>query len=234
MHPAPGHRQLCCLNLERRVFSAQTASLDQCACRIIRHGGYHLGPGEQCAQAAELRHAEHHTATTPDLGQVQVDVAAQIAGKRHHRMRPLTVFVQRQRPRSGVAAQHLAGNVAQFLALGIRRQIGGVAHTHGNLPRCQQRRHQQVIGTTHHHHDPRRLFLQLAQQRRKQAELGIVRQPDAKHIATGGRIELLGPADRTGNHVHRRLQLLENRQRPGRWLHGPAVAQQQWIIKQIA
>ncbi|MNF78542.1 hypothetical protein D3C84_607290 [compost metagenome] len=149
-------------------------------------------------------------------------------------MGPLAVLIQGQRPRPGVAAQHFAGNIAQLLALGIGRQIRGVTHAHRDFPRRQQRRHQQVIGPPHDHDNARRFLLQLTQQRRKQTELGIVRQPDAKHIATGRRSELLGPADRAGNGVHRRLQLLENRQRPRRRFHAATVAQQQRVVEQIA
>ena len=234
MHAAPGHRQLRRRNREGWILSPQRTPLDQRTRRIIGHRGDHLGAGEQRAQPAELRHAKHHPATAADLRQVKVDVTAQVTGKRHHGMRSFAVLIEGQRSRPFVAAQHLAGDVAQLLAFGIRRQIRGVAHPDGNFTGGQQGRHQQVIGTPHHHDDPRRLFLQLPQQWREQAELGIVRQADTKHVAAGRRIELLGPADRPGDNVHRRLQLLENRQRPRRRLHATTVAQQQRIIEQVA
>ncbi|MNZ61021.1 hypothetical protein D3C78_791020 [compost metagenome] len=233
MHPAPGHRQLRRLNLERRILSPQPTPLDQRTGRIIRHGGDHLRPRQQRPQPTELRHAKHHATTAPDLRQIQIDIAAQVTGKRHHRMGPFAVLIQGQRPRPGITAQHFAGNIAQLLALGIGRQIRGVAHAHRDLPRRQQRRHQQVIGPPHDHDDARCFLLQLTQQRRKQTELGIVRQPDAEHIATGRRIELLGPADRAGNGIHGRLQFLENRQRPRRRFHAATVAQQQGVVEQI-
>ena len=233
MHTAPGHRQLRGINRERRVFGAQATAFNQRTRGVIRHGGDHFGAGEQGAQATELRHAKNYAARAAKLGQVEVDVAAQVARERHHCVRTLAVFVECQRPRAIIAAQDFAGNVAQFLAFGIGRQIRGVADADGDFPGGQQCRHQQVVGTAHHHDNARRLLLQMAQQRWKQTELGIVRQADTKHIATARRFKLLGATDGPGNDVHRRLQLLEDRQGAGGRFHAATVAQQQRIIEQV-
>ncbi|CRM52155.1 Cell wall-associated polypeptide CWBP200 [Pseudomonas sp. 58 R 3] len=195
MYAAPDHRQFRGFNRERRVLGAQHGAFGQGTGGVVGHCRDDLRARQECAQAAELRHCQHHPARPADAGQVKVDIAAQVPRKRHHRVGPRAVVIQCQRRRAVVAAQYLAGNVPQLLALGIGRQFGGVADAHGNLATGQQRRHQQVIGAAHHHDDPRCLFAQLAEQRREQAELGIVGQADAKHCATGGRVEILGAAD---------------------------------------
>ena len=78
-------------------------------------------------------------------------------------MGPGAVIIQGQRRLAVIPAQDLAGDIAQFLALGIGRQIGGVADPHGDFTAGQQRRHQQVIGAAHHHDDAWRFFAQAAE-----------------------------------------------------------------------
>ena len=234
MHPAPRHRQLRRINRKRRVFGTQRTAFNQCTRRIIGHGGDHFSTGQQRAQTTELWHAEHDAAAAAEFGQVEVDVAAQVAGERDHRVRACAVFVERQRAWAIVAAQDFAGDVAEFFAFGVGRQIGGVTDTDGDLAGRQQRRHQQVVGAAHHDDDARCLFLKLTQQRREQAEFRVVRQADPEHIAAACWLEFLGAADGAGDHVHGRLQLFENIERARRRLHGATVAQQQRIIEQIA
>ncbi|MNQ69335.1 hypothetical protein D3C85_839260 [compost metagenome] len=149
-------------------------------------------------------------------------------------MRAFAELVQGQRAGAVIATQDLHAQVAQFLALGVGRQFRGVADADGNLAAGQHRRHQQEIHSAHHHDHVLRFFTNLLEQWRKQSEFGVVGQSDTKHIAAGGGLEILGPADRPGNGVHCRLQFLENLQCPQGRLQGASIAHQQRIVEQIA
>ncbi|MNP42568.1 hypothetical protein D3C76_1363410 [compost metagenome] len=70
----------------------------------------------------------------PDFFQFRIDETAEVTGKRHQRMGPGAELVQAQGTGHGVGAQQFRLAAAQHLALGVGRQVGGVADTDGDLP----------------------------------------------------------------------------------------------------
>ena len=149
-------------------------------------------------------------------------------------MRPRAVVVQAQLAGHAVGAKQLGQAAPQHLALGVGRQLLGVAHAHGNLAGRQQPRHQQVVGTAHHQRHTGRLGAQATQQRRQQGELDIIGKADTKHRGAGGGVEVGGAADGGGDRIQRRREQGEDLAGPRGRLHAAPGAHEQRIVEQRA
>ncbi|MNQ72295.1 hypothetical protein D3C85_869950 [compost metagenome] len=119
-------------------------------------------------------------------------------------MGTFAVVVEAQRAGHRIGAQQLGLGAAQGLALGVGRQLLGVADAHRNLAGGQQVGHQQVVGPAYHQHHPGRLGAQAPEQGGQQGELDVIREADAKYRGAGCRIEVGGAADRGGDRIQRR------------------------------
>ncbi|MCY1561312.1 hypothetical protein D9M68_985480 [compost metagenome] len=82
----------------------------------------------------------------------------------------------------------------QQLAFGIGWQAAGLADADRDITGGQQVGNAPVIDMLNHEHHLRRFLAQGAQQRRQQAELDVIRQPDAKGHGAAGRIKIMGQA----------------------------------------
>ncbi|MOA58094.1 hypothetical protein D3C78_1824190 [compost metagenome] len=89
-------------------------------------------------------------------------------------MRTRAVVIKAQRPRHGIGAQQFWRAAAQDLALGVGRQVCGVADANGYLAGSQQARHQYVIDATDHQHDSRCFRAQALEQHGQQGEFDVV------------------------------------------------------------
>ncbi len=217
---------------QRWVFGAQTARRGQCFGGVIRHGGEDVGAGQQCAQPVELRHGQYHVAFAIEFFQLFINKPAQVACEGHEGVRAGAEVVQAQGAGHAVGAQQFRQAAAQHFALGVGRQVGGVAHADGNFPGGEQAWHQDVVDAAHHQHDAWRLGAQAFEQLRQQGEFNVVGQADTEHGGAGGGVELGSAAHCGGDRVQGRGEQGEDFHGTCRRLHAAPGTYKQRVIEQ--